>query len=424
MKKFYHDPTEYIRGLQQLLVSDKKRISFLFGAGTSLAKKNDNSIKVPAIGEMTKRIEADLSENVEYSNAFKEIREEIQVQKLNYNIETLLSNIEQKINFIGKGVLNGLDVTKFKSLLKEIKIRIRDMVAIHKTILKDDNIDNLIHVDFAKWIDRSSRLHPIEIFTTNYDFLFEIGLEKVKVPYYDGFSGGYQPFFNSVSVDDLNFIPNQTKLWKLHGSLGWHLDEKTKNVWRKDSDDDDFLIYPSTLKYDESKKQPYTALMDRLTNFLKQSDTVLITCGYSFNDDHINERIMTALNTNTTAHVLALFYDIEWEGTSKNYLFTEKSKLAKLAKSNPKLSVFACRNAMIGGQFGEWKLNRETDKDDPINIDSYFDPDWHADTADEIGTKIEEKWTGEGELKLSNYTNFVKFLELMIIDDTLFRGEK
>lgn len=424
MKKFYHDPTEYIRGLQQLLVSDKKRIAFLFGAGTSLAKKNSKSIKVPAIGEMTNKIEAALSDNVRYKKAFGEIRKEIEAQSLSYNVETLLSNIEQKINFIGEGVLNGLGVNQFRLLLNEIKIKIREMVGIHKAILEDDNIDNLIHVDFAKWIERSNRVHPIEIFTTNYDFLFEIGLEKVKIPYYDGFSGSYQPFFNSESVDDLNFIPNQTKLWKLHGSLGWHLDEKTKSVWRKDSDHHDILIYPSTLKYDESKKQPYTALMDRLTNFLKQSDTVLIACGYSFNDDHINERIMTALNTNTTAHVLALFYDIDWKNDTKTYLFTEKSKLAQLAKSNPKLSVFACRSAMIGGKFGEWKLKRETDKDDPINIDSYFDPDWHTELEDKIGSSIEEKWTGEGELILSDYAKFVSFLQSMIIDDTLFRGDK
>ena len=31
-----HDPSEYIRQLQQILVSDKKKIAFLFGAGTSL----------------------------------------------------------------------------------------------------------------------------------------------------------------------------------------------------------------------------------------------------------------------------------------------------------------------------------------------------------------------------------------------------
>lgn len=33
------DPSEYIKGLQQLLISDKKKVGFLCGAGTSLAKK-------------------------------------------------------------------------------------------------------------------------------------------------------------------------------------------------------------------------------------------------------------------------------------------------------------------------------------------------------------------------------------------------
>lgn len=35
----YFDPSEYIKGIQQLLISDKKKIGFLCGAGTSLAKK-------------------------------------------------------------------------------------------------------------------------------------------------------------------------------------------------------------------------------------------------------------------------------------------------------------------------------------------------------------------------------------------------
>ena len=39
-----HDPSEYIKGLQQLLISDKKRIGFLFGAGSSMAKKDENSL--------------------------------------------------------------------------------------------------------------------------------------------------------------------------------------------------------------------------------------------------------------------------------------------------------------------------------------------------------------------------------------------
>jgi len=34
-----HDPREFVRGLQQILISDKKRLGFLFGAGTSMAIK-------------------------------------------------------------------------------------------------------------------------------------------------------------------------------------------------------------------------------------------------------------------------------------------------------------------------------------------------------------------------------------------------
>lgn len=35
-------------------------------------------------------------------------------------------------------------------------------------------------------------------------------------------------FFNSESIEDMNFLPTQTKLWKVHGSLGWHIEEETK----------------------------------------------------------------------------------------------------------------------------------------------------------------------------------------------------
>ena len=56
-KMIYHDPSEYIRNLQQLLVSDKKLIGFLFGAGTSLVKNpKTNEAYVPAITDMTKDI--------------------------------------------------------------------------------------------------------------------------------------------------------------------------------------------------------------------------------------------------------------------------------------------------------------------------------------------------------------------------------
>lgn len=414
-----YDPSEYIRGLQQLLVSDKKKIAFLCGAGTSLAKKTEKTVTVPAIQKMTQKIETELKKVSEFNIAIDEIKQEIGEDK--FNIETLLTNIEEKRNIIGNGQLNGLDKAMFDTLAEKIKDNIRDIVSVHNLIKTQDDIRNLVHVDFAEWIGKAERKFPVEIFTTNYDYLFEIGLEEKNVPYYDGFTGSYRSFFYSESVDELSFLSQQTKLWKIHGSLGWHFNQATKKVTRSYSDKKDILIYPSILKYANSKKQPYVALMDRLTNFLKQPDSVLFICGYSFGDEHINERIMTALSSNTTAHVFVLLYDISWQDDKKNYNLTKESYLAKLARENSKISVLGCRNAVLGCQYGKWKLKREPDQEDTINVNLYFDEDAPVNISDKIGEEKqgEEVWTGEGEFVLTDFSKFVSFLQSMVYKENL-----
>ena len=405
---FYHDPSEYIKNLQQLLSSDKKRIGFLFGAGTSLVKNpNTNASYIAGIKELTAVIEDKLSQ---YKDAFAEIREELETENKVYTIETLLSNLELKRQVIGNSCLNNLNKQDLTNFISEIKKEIHNQVNIA-------NIDpmRLIHADFAEWIKKFDRKTSVEVFTTNYDYLFEIAFEHKVLPYYDGFTGSYHPFVHGEAVEDLTFLPNQTKLWKLHGSLGWHYDDTVKQVIRETADTKDILIYPSTLKYDQSRKQPYTALGDRFSNFIKQPDTVLITCGYSFGDDHINERITTALSANPLGHIYVLYYDIIWDKNQKQYGFSEDSALAKLAKENSKITVFATRYAVIGGKYGQWRLQRLPDKEDSINIDTYFDEDAHTDQEDAYKTEIEQKWMGTGELILPNFEKFVKFLSTMII---------
>ena len=357
-KTIYHDPLEYVRNLQQLLVSDKKRIGFLFGAGTSLVKNVDtNEPYVPAIQKMTTDIVGGIVEEAAWKKAIEEIKSEIESENKTFTIETILSKLELKKQVVGNGKINDLDKNGFDELIKEIKKQ------IHAKVYVQDKIDctKLIHATFAEWIQKADRKTAVEVFTTNYDYLFEIAFEYNNLSYYDGFTGSYKPFFDGQSVDDICFMPKQTKLWKIHGSLGWHYDEKIKKVIRTNPDETDILIYPSTLKYDQSRKQPYTALGDRLTNFIKQDDTVLIVCGYSFGDEHINERINTALSMNPLGHVYVLLYDIVWKKGKKEYSFTEDSTLAKMAISNSKISVFASRSAVIGGVYGKWKLKREKD---------------------------------------------------------------
>ncbi len=412
MKETFFDPSEYIRNLQQLLVSDKKKIGFLFGAGTSLViNPTTKEAYVPAITKMTEFVEKEICKKEKHKEAIEQIKIELGDK---YTIETCLSNLKLKRQIIGESSLNGLKKSEIDELISLIRDKIRELVSVHD---KKEEIDasKLVHSDFAEWIGKADRKCAVEIFTTNYDYLFEMGLEHKCIPYYDGFTGSYQPFFNGESVDDMSFLPTQTKLWKIHGSLGWHYDENIKRILRKNSDSKDILIYPSTLKYDQSRKQPYTALGDRLTNFIKQDDTLLIVCGYSFGDEHINERINTALSSNYLSHIYVLYYDLKWgnDGKKSNTLSID-SPIAKIALSNSKISLFGSRSAVIGGVFGRWKLKREPDKDDSINIDSYYDEDVYNSEDDEKNKEIKQNWSGEGELILPDFSRFVQFLKKMV----------
>jgi hypothetical protein len=66
-----YDPREHIRGIHQILISDKKRIGFLFGAGTSFATGLP-TLCVPAIEKMTKTIVAEVeAHSPEFATAIK-----------------------------------------------------------------------------------------------------------------------------------------------------------------------------------------------------------------------------------------------------------------------------------------------------------------------------------------------------------------
>jgi len=392
-----HDPREVVRGLQQILISDTKKVGFLFGAGTSCAiKKDTEASKIPTVVEMTKLVVDSISKPA-YKKAIECIRKEFEIKKIPFNIEYILSSIIQKEEVVADERLCGLKAGELHSLREIIEKEIMNLVSVHKQ--NDFNPNNYVHTDFAQWILQASRKYPIEIFTTNYDYLFELGLENKEIPYFDGFVGSFEPFFYPAALEDMRFLPEHTKLWKLHGSLGWQMSDKyDKRIIQKHPDDGKIMIYPSLLKYDNSKKQPYVSFMDRLSKFLKQDDSVLFVSGYSFGDQHINDVIMNALKSTSTSHVFGLCYSD----------FQDDTVVANLAKSQPKLSLYSKKHAIIGGRYGEWRLKHEPDYEDSIIIDLYFDEE-AALPKGESG-KENYDWTGKGELLLPDFINFVRFL--------------
>lgn len=408
-----HDPREHIRGIHQILISDKKRIGFLFGAGSSFAT-GIPTVGVPAIAAMTSQIVAEAeAHSKEFGLAIKEIR--IEVGDAFFNIESLLSTIEAKRAVIGSGTLNGLTTTGFKDFAAFVKNSVIQLVSVHEALLPE-HINQLSHAKLSSWISKARRRFPAEIFTTNYDYLFEIALESSGIPYFDGFSGSYEPFFCPEAVEDVEAYPHLVKLWKMHGSLGWTYRESDKAVIRKHSASsaESILIYPSHLKYNTSKKQPYVGLIDRLCTFLQQDDAVLITCGYSFGDSHINERIATSLRRGANSHVFAMYYDQYKDnaGTTVYGLNDTEDKVRRMAthETGGKMSIYGLRHAVIGGKFGEWKLRDEPKVNESIRVSQYFDEDASILSTEPGEHKGNEKWTGKGQFRLPDFFSLTEFL--------------
>ncbi len=170
------------------------------------------------------------------------------------------------------------------------------------------------------------------------------------------------------------------------------------------------MVFPSLLKYDDSRKQPYVSFIERLSTFLREDDSFLIVCGYAFGDQHLNDTIADALSRTRTSAVYAFLH-----GSAG-----EDHPAVKLAKCEPRLTLMAKNAAVIGGTYGLWKLNREPSSSDSVQISSYFDED--AVPANPSETKSDGKkvpaqemyWEGKGMLKLGDFSNLIQFLNLML----------
>lgn len=367
MSDTIHNPDQFMSDLRFLLSQGKKRIGVLIGAGapTSMRVNSEGNISdtgsalIPDIAGLTTEVLDGLNEDD------KKIVEVIKtdlfdIYGANPNIEAILSRIRLLSQAIGKFSFHGLDSIGFINLANTICEVIGKRVGVR---LPDESNP---YSELVSWISGTSREHCVEIFTPNYDLLLEEAFERVKYPYFDGFVGSYEPFFDAASISNDKLPARWAKLWKIHGSLGWKLEQG--RIIRSGSRAANQMIYPDHLKYDEIQKLPYSALFDRLKAFLMTPDSLLITTGFSFFDSHISAVIQESLNSNANAAVFSFQYKT---------LIEEKAAV-NLAKKCSNLSVYARDGAIVRGVPGKWALSRNLPSKDWESIrQSYwqFDPD-------------------------------------------------
>ena len=100
-------------------------------------------------------------------------------------------------------------------------------------------------------------------------------------------------------------------LLKIHGSLTWENQEK--RIYRKDKNEVEkpIMIFPSSNKYMQSYQEAYFELFTKFQELLKRPNTLLISVGFSFQDNHIFRMISQAIKHNKGLSLLVSDYNIE-----------------------------------------------------------------------------------------------------------------
>jgi hypothetical protein len=331
-----HELSQHIDYLRGALQQDRRPLGLLLGAGAPMAIKNESGGPlIPDIAGLTAFIKECLQ-----GDAAEVTRRAFSQLEANATVENLLNYLRTLASLPGSGDRRGFSRDQVANADEAVCAAIRSKLDVSLPS------EASAYHSLGLWSRAARRHAPIEIFTTNYDLLIEQALDETDVPYFDGFVGSRNPRFDLQAVEE-DILPGRwVRLWKIHGSVNWRL-AVSGEVSRTSAADGSpgTLIYPSDLKYAQSRRLPYLALMDRLRYFLKQPSAVLVSCGFAYRDEHINEVIIQALRSNPTGAVIALLY-----GPLDGY-----PEAVTLAAGSPNLSLYARDQAVIGLRRGPWE---------------------------------------------------------------------
>lgn len=325
-----HDPIKFLTELSAKLATRSRHICVFLGAGTSSA------CGLPDVEGLKEKVLKDLdgANKAAFSCQLKGRNLEEALSRLR-RISALLDD-DQTLDDLSKTAATDLDKVVCEAIVKNLSIDNADLTAVY---------------DLAAWAARAAYHLPVELFTPNYDLLLETALEKLGVPYFDGFVGNLHARFHTELVEatreaDGECVPSFfVRLWKLHGSVNWQRTDNGEIVrlGQPVCIGNAAAIYPSDTKYEESRRVPFVVLHDRLRRALQQHETLVIIAGYSFTDAHLNELIFDAATRRERSEFIAFCYaDIP-------------QILSEHAGSTPNLQVVAGKEAILGGVRAEWR---------------------------------------------------------------------
>lgn len=282
-----------------------ENLNFLIGAGcSSFQNENGEEQAIPTMAGLAKQF---YSTNPD----LKVDRKHKAIDLFPTNLEALINHLVSLGNIVtGEGSKRTLN-NKIKTINEFIFGKVCDAP-------KCTQLLNL-YKEFYMRIVKKTRQVPINVYTTNYDLYNENALDELGFMYNNGFLGSAQRIFNPnsynyVVVENLGLsrdvwksVSNFFNLYKIHGSINWikeensetdtpHILEKDIELIRNRKRFDSLMIYPTPQKDRTTLMVPYSDLFRMMQNNLLKKNSVLITLGYSFSDEHINRIILNALS--------------------------------------------------------------------------------------------------------------------------------
>ena len=254
----------------------------------------------------------------------------------------LLLNYLTAMLFQRESENNDVESKRIEKLITSLKKSLFSICDVHERQTSDKDLDRIknkgfeeefksnkyfFHEKFLKSLmQRPLNLQRANIFTSNYDLAFEYAFDNLGIKYIDGFSGFHHRYFKPETFNYDIFYPGSTtagkvqriekvvRFYKMHGSISWVNNARTPNnvygieempidlIKRKAEDENDgfnygnLMIYPTAVKKSYTLDFPYSELFRHFAYCISQPQSVLLTVGYSFYDEHFNDIIYQALS--------------------------------------------------------------------------------------------------------------------------------
>ena len=233
-----HDVYRQVGYIQQALSQNRKSIGVFLGAGCPLGvqiehpfseiktKKEYSYPLIPDVAGLTEIITDSLKGANGKPSACERLIQQMGEDKITSpNIEDILSQLRALRQVAGTGRVRDFIASDLEALDDDICRIISEQVD-KELPTKDTPYHNL-----AIWARSIPRIKPIHIFTTNYDLLAEQALEETACPYFDGFIGSKNAFFDLGTVEDEQLLHARwCRLWKIHGSINWKIKLKKMKI--------------------------------------------------------------------------------------------------------------------------------------------------------------------------------------------------